>query len=87
MKASQKRDFRRDSRPRAPRARHARRLVVAAAALLLALGWVKPARACPDCAIGRQARTEVWSDDFAFHVCVTVLPFLIIGCVCIALEA
>jgi len=45
------------------------------------------ALACPDCAVGRQARTEVWNDDFAFNLFVALLPFLMIGAVCLRVEA
>jgi hypothetical protein len=44
------------------------------------------AHACPNCAAGVQARREVWGEDFAFHLLVALLPFLIIGAICVRLE-
>lgn len=45
-----------------------------------------PAAACPDCAVGRQARSEVWNDDFARNVFVALLPFIVIGTICVRVE-
>ena len=58
-----------------------------AAALLVSLGWVAPAIACPNCAVGRQARSEVWNEDFGFNLFVALLLFLVIGGVCVRVEA
>jgi hypothetical protein len=38
-----------------------------------------PAAACPDCAIGKQARTLAWSDGFAQNLIASVLPFLFVA--------
>jgi hypothetical protein len=43
--------------------------------------------ACPNCEAGRQARSEVWSDDFGFNLSVTLLPFLVIGAICLHAES
>jgi hypothetical protein len=51
-------------------------LVVAGACALPA-----PADACPACATGEQARSDVWNDDFGFNLVVAVLPFVLIGAI------
>jgi hypothetical protein len=53
--------------------------------LALALSAV-PAAACPYCAEGRQARTEVVTEAFAFNLAACVLPFLLIAAVCVRAE-
>ena len=52
------------------------------ATLLLAT----PAAACPNCAVGKQARSEVWNDDFGRNLFVALLPFLVIGAICVRAE-
>jgi hypothetical protein len=42
--------------------------------------------ACPDCAVGRQARAAVVRDDFGKNLFVALLPFLLIGAVCLRVE-
>jgi hypothetical protein len=37
--------------------------------------------------VGRQARSEVWNEDFAFNLFVALLPFLVIVGVCVRVEA
>jgi hypothetical protein len=54
---------------------------------LTALALPLPALACPDCALGREARRSVWSDDFAHHLAVALLPFVVIGAICAHVEA
>ena len=44
------------------------------------------ASVCPGCAIGRQARSEVWNADFGFNLIVALIPFLIIGRICLWAE-
>jgi hypothetical protein len=44
------------------------------------------AAACPSCATGRQARSEVWKDDFGANLLVAVFPFLVIGGICLRAE-
>ena len=48
---------------------------------------VTPLEACPSCATGRQARSEVWDDEFALHLLFAALPFLVIGAICVRVEA
>jgi hypothetical protein len=66
---------------------HRARRAAGLLALTAAVAFASPARACPDCAAGQQARREVWRDDFAFYLSVAVLPFLLIGAVCARIEA
>ena len=52
--------------------------------LLVALAWLassgaEVARACPDCLVGRAARTQVWDQDFAFHLTVALIPFALVA--------
>jgi hypothetical protein len=54
--------------------------------LVLLAGSAAGAAACPNCALGREARREVWNDDFAFNLCVALLPFVLIGSICVRLE-
>lgn len=37
-----------------------------------------PAAACPGCEPGRQARAELWRDDFAHKLAVASFPFAIV---------
>jgi hypothetical protein len=55
--------------------------------LVQSLAVVRSAAACPDCAVGRTARSQVWGEDFALYLLLTVLPFLLIGAVCLSVEA
>jgi hypothetical protein len=73
-------------RPRLPRMGLSGCLALVAA-LLVTLGTVMPAVGCPNCEVGRQAKAEVWDDDFAYHLCAALLPFLVVGCVCTRIEA
>ena len=41
----------------------------------------RPAGACPDCAVGRRARAQLWTDDFGPNLLLALAPFLIIGAV------
>ena len=64
------------------------RTAIAAAVSLALLAIIAlPATACPNCAPARQARSEVWSDNFALHFGFVALPFLVIGGLCLAAEA
>jgi hypothetical protein len=58
-----------------------------AISLVLGASVARASATCPDCAPGRQARSEVWSDDFPFYLGVAALPFLLIGGVCLGAEA
>jgi hypothetical protein len=43
--------------------------------------------ACPSCATGQQARSDVWSDGFFTNMAIALLPFLVIGVICVWLES
>jgi hypothetical protein len=58
-------------------------LVVVACAVLEA----RTAAACPSCASGREARSEVWNDDFGENLLLAAFPFLVIGGICVRAEA
>jgi hypothetical protein len=44
------------------------------------------ALACPDCWVGRAARTEVWSDSFALYLGLGLVPFAVSAAVCLLIE-
>jgi hypothetical protein len=46
-----------------------------------------PLQACPSCPTSREARSQVWSHDFALNLLFTALPFLVIGAICVRVEA
>ena len=52
-----------------------------ATALVTLLIAARSAGACPDCAVGRQARAQLWTDDFGLNLVLALVPFLIIGAV------
>jgi hypothetical protein len=54
--------------------------------LTAVLATTRSAQACPSCAIGVQARAEVWNDAFESRLVVALLPFLIIGAICFGAE-
>ena len=56
-------------------------------ALLSLLAFASPAWACPNCAEGRQARTQVWRDDFLHNFLVALLPFLLVGAISVRANA
>jgi len=69
------------------RARNRASLIAFAAVVGLASTALAPvARACPKCAEGRQARSEVWRDHFGENLASALLPFLIIGAVCLRAD-
>ncbi|MEY4576431.1 MAG: hypothetical protein RL701_1134 [Pseudomonadota bacterium] len=56
--------------------------------LTVTLASAAAAKACPDCAIGRQARSAVfYGEDFAANLTIALLPFVIIGAICMWAEA
>jgi hypothetical protein len=57
------------------------------AAVCSAAAWAAPAVACPNCSVGRQARSEVWNSDFGFNLSVALLPFLLIAGICLWVES
>ena len=48
-------------------------------ALVISLTVARPAGACPDCAVGRQARAQLWTDGFSQNLLLALAPFLVIG--------
>jgi hypothetical protein len=63
------------------------RALIACAALTVTTTVTLTVEACPNCAAGREARSEVWSGDFVFNFFVSVVPFLLIGAICVCAEA
>jgi hypothetical protein len=45
-----------------------------------------PAFACPDCAVGRAARAELWSESFVYNLTVLLVPFAFIVAASILAE-
>jgi hypothetical protein len=62
-------------------------VVAAATALAALLAMATPAAACPSCATGQQARSEVLAGDFGIHLLEMALPFLVIGALCVPVDA
>jgi hypothetical protein len=52
--------------------------VLLGCALASLLGVGAPAAACPDCAVGREARREVWSDGFVPNLILATTPLAIV---------
>jgi hypothetical protein len=61
--------------------------VLATAFALFAFAIAPSAAACPDCALGRQVRSELWHDHFLYNFTLAALPFLLVGAVCVCAEA
>jgi hypothetical protein len=61
-------------------------LAVAVSSALVAMTITLSATACPNCAVGKQARSAVWSDDFGFHLALAAIPFIVIGALCLCAE-
>jgi hypothetical protein len=60
-------------------------MAFAAVALTLS-STMAPAEACPKCAPGVEARRQVWTEDFGRNLAVALLPFVIIGAICVRVE-
>lgn len=75
-----------NSRPRSSSTGEASLRTALACAVFVAVLFAAPALACPNCAVGIQARTEVWNGDFWFNLLVAVMPFLVIAAVCTYVE-
>jgi hypothetical protein len=58
-------------------------LLLGAAVAIMA---AQPAYACPSCATGVQARAEVWDDEFEWNLFTALIPFLVIGAICLRAE-
>ena len=61
-----------------------------ATSLLATLGgllFTATAMACPNCVLEQQTRAEIWRDDFEWYLCVAVLPFLLVGVICLRAES
>jgi hypothetical protein len=73
-----------DSQARPPRRRSWGTSAVRLAAWLAWMGLAltgATARACPDCDIGRVARTQFWNDNFGTNLAVALAPFVVIAIV------
>lgn len=44
------------------------------------------AAACPNCAVGREAREQVFGPEFFTNLSVSLLPFALIAAVCLRME-
>ena len=69
-----------------PRRAALARAAVVALTILVMTPLAGPLAACPSCDTGRQARSDVWNDDFAQHLLFAALPFLVIGAICVHVE-
>jgi uncharacterized membrane protein len=47
--------------------------------LIVTLTSVSQAQACPNCELGRQARSEVWTSGFGANLIGALLPFLVVA--------
>jgi hypothetical protein len=54
---------------------------------LAALAAPTRAESCPNCAVGIQARSEIWQQDFTYNLLVALAPLLLIVGVCARIEA
>jgi len=52
---------------------------IAVAAICAVVGITGDAEACPRCAAGEQARSEMWNQSFTSNLTATVLPFVIVA--------
>lgn len=59
---------------------------LAFALFLAVLVFARTAHACPSCAEGIQARSDVLQDGFGQNLFVALLPFVIIGGICLRAE-
>lgn len=50
------------------------------------LAWARPALACPSCAAGVAARDLVFGPELFGNALVALLPFALIGLLCLHLE-
>lgn len=72
---------------RMPSRTHASRRALAALLIAIAVAcFAPPARACPGCEAARVARSEIFGAGFFRNLAVAVLPFVIIGAVCLRLQ-
>jgi hypothetical protein len=63
------------------------RRTVAALLIAAALACFAPsARACPGCEAASLARSEIFADGFLRNLAVALLPFVIIGAVCLRVQ-
>jgi hypothetical protein len=63
-----------------------RTLVAALGVASLLLTSSAPIGACPGCPVGRSAREQVFQDGFAMNLLVAILPFAVVGLVCMWVE-
>jgi hypothetical protein len=62
------------------------RAVVSTVVLAATVVLTAPADACPNCALGRQARAQVWNESFGLNLIVALLPFLLVAVICLCAE-
>lgn len=55
-------------------------------ATLAVTGSPMKALACPDCWVGREARSELWTGASAQYLSLGVLPFLVTVTLCLLVE-
>jgi hypothetical protein len=70
-----------------PQSARSRGLLAPAVCVSAWLSAVDSLHACPSCAAGVQARSQVLANGFSFHLIVALLPFLIIGAICWGIES
>ncbi|MET0387268.1 MAG: hypothetical protein ABW321_14965 [Polyangiales bacterium] len=61
-------------------------ICLAIALFMAVLVFARTAYACPSCAEGIQARSDVLSDGFGQNLLIAVLPFVLIGGICLRAE-
>jgi hypothetical protein len=70
-----------------PSRTNAMRRAIVALLIAAALACFAPsARACPGCEAASVARSEIFGDGFFRNLAVAVLPFVIIGAVCLRVQ-
>ena len=73
--------------PTKPRGRRTKlRRAGVGAVMLGALSSAAPAWACPRCAAGIAARSELWNKGLVFNVLSALAPFLVVGAVSLWFE-
>lgn len=63
-----------------------RRIPVFLAALVATLTTAWASWACPNCAVGRVARQQVWEEGLATNLVIALAPFVIVGMVSLWAE-
>jgi hypothetical protein len=63
------------------------RSTLLAAFVILAVTGARPARGCPDCVVAREARAQVYGEDFVHRLALAALPFLLVGAIALRADA